>query len=160
MSKKRFTDGLESLFAESPEGPVRKEPAKKTASSKRGGKDKEDKTRSSGKDFSSDLASFLQEAFESSFEQQLSRGEPGKRSSGAARSSSTGLDALIRNTLEPASLKIDPNATRRLVVAFNESQLSKLKKIARLEKTVLKKIINEIVEDFISEYENSQGKIE
>ena len=50
-------------------------------------------------------------------------------------------------------MHIDPKATRRLVVTFKEEQLHKLKAIARKEKTYLKEIINEIVEDFIKEYE-------
>ena len=107
------------------------------------------------KDFTSDLQSFLHQAFEESFEEQLREEaqNAGKSSEKKSAASFTGLDALIRSTLEPASMAIDPKAMRRLVVTFNEAQLEKLRTIAKLEKTYLKKIINDIVEDFIKQYE-------
>lgn len=163
MSKKRFTEGLESLFS----GPGHENPPDERNAGRRetaADKDREKGKRpSSGKDFSSDLQSFLQEAFEESLEEQLSRkrqgAEPesgGRRRRGAL----SGLDALIRDTLEPASMEIDPEAKRRLVVIFREAQLQKLKTIARLEQTYLKEIINGIVEEFIEEYEKKKGRIE
>ena len=144
---------MESLFAETNEELRREEETQASQKKKREAR----KRSSSGKDFSSDLHSFLQDAFEESFEEQVSREssasitppEVKKR----RRKPLSGLDSLIRNTLEPSSMRIDPNSTRRLVVNFKEEQLQKLKSIARKEKTYLKEIINEIVEDFIREYE-------
>lgn len=161
MSKKRFIEGLDSLFADSED--TGRQPAKATpARSKKRGRKKEETepAKASGKDFSADLAAFLQEAFEESFEQQLGQqGEappaPKERPARSGKPAS-GLDALIRNTLEPAAVTIDPKATRRLVVTFREEQLQKLKSIARTEKTVLKKVINEIVEDYIRQYERER----
>ena len=158
MSKKRFIEGLDSLFADTSGEVDRKSaqasPARSTV---RGRKTEETTGKSSGKDFSSDLASFLQEAFEESFEQQMGReGSPSARET--PKTQQSGLDALIRNTLEPSSMTIDPRATRRLVVTFREEQLQKLKSIARTEKTVLKKIIHEIVEGYIRQYEQERNK--
>lgn len=158
MSKKRFIEGLDSLFADTPGEADRKSAQPPPArSKKRGRKTEETSGKSSGKDFSSDLASFLQEAFEESFEQQLGQERtPSTRE--APKPQRSGLDALIRNTLESSSITIDPKATRRLVVTFREEQLQKLKSIARTEKTVLKKIIHEIVEDYIRQYEREHEK--
>lgn len=117
---------------------------------------------SSAKSFTADLQSFLQEAFGESFERQMKEKQTSSAPAGKTASSGqapSGLDALIRNTLEPASFKLDPNATRRLVVTFRETQLQKLKNIAKLEKTYLKQIINEIVESYIDNYEKNKGRI-
>ncbi len=150
MAKKRFTEGLDSLFEET------------TSSGKprgRKGREEESSRRSGTKDFSSDLSSLLQEAFEESFEEQLQKKEAKKDQSKKPERPLTGLDALIRSTIEPASVTIDPKAKRRLVVSFHESQLAKLKNIARLEKTQLKRIINTLVEDYIEAYEDKKGKL-
>lgn len=123
---------------------------------------KKEKTgkKQAGKDFSSDLHAFLQDAFEESFEEKMNQGKQVPRKQPASKSrprpSRSGLDALIRNTLEPNTMRIDPHATRRLVVTFKEEQLDKLKYIARREKTFLKKIINEIVEEYIQHYEKKR----
>lgn len=162
MSKKRFIEGLDSLFADTAgEADHKSAQTSPARSNKRGRKAEEASGKSSGKDFSSDLASFLQEAFEESFEQQMGQeGAPSSREprKTPAKTRRGGLDALIRNTLEPSSITIDPQATRRLVVTFREEQLQKLKSIARTEKTVLKKIIHEIVEDYIRQYEQEHEK--
>jgi dTDP-4-dehydrorhamnose reductase len=43
---------------------------------------------------------------------------------------------------------------------FDESKLNKLKSIARMERSYLKDIIDEIVEEFIKEYEVQKGLID
>jgi len=142
------------LFADTSDKAEEKEQTRAASRKKKTGK------APSGKDFSSDLHAFLQEAFEESFQEKINREkpEPTKESKSKSRrqSSSSGLDALIRNTLEPSTMRIDPNSTRRLVVTFKEEQLDKLKTIARQEKTFLKKIIGEIVEGYIQQYEKKQ----
>ncbi len=158
MSKKRFTEGLESLFDDSSRD---WSPKERRSSSPEKEKESQESTKaSSGKSFAADLQSFLQEAFEESFERQLKEKEKSSRSSDktATAKPATGLDALIRNTLEPATYQVDPNATRKLVVTFRENQLQKLKSIAKLEKTYLKQIINDIVESFIEDYEKKQDR--
>lgn len=147
---------MESLFADTSEELGRKEET--LASPPKRKKRETSKRSSSGKDFSSDLQSFLQDAFEESFEEQVSRDSSASTTSPEVkkrrRKPLSGLDSLIRNTLEQSSMRIDPKSTRRLVVTFKEDQLQKLKTIARKEKTYLKEIINEIVEEFIKEYED------
>ena len=154
MAKKRFTEGLDSLF----------EDATPPRNSKRGrpSSDKEPRKRASGKDFSSDLSSFFQEAFEESFEAQVRK----KQDPDAAGQETeqeparlSGLDTLIRNTLKTASVTIDPKSNRRIVVSFPEDKLAKLKSIARIEKTRLKQVINAIVEEYIKEYERDKGEL-
>jgi len=118
--------------------------------------------RSSGKKFSDDLHVFLQEAFEDSFERfsdpnyQREDHGPRKRS----LKPMAGLDAILRSTVDSSSFRMGSGGTRRLTLVFDETKLSKLKSIARLERSMLKDIIDEIVENFIKEYEIKKGILE
>jgi hypothetical protein len=57
-------------------------------------------------------------------------------------------------------MRLGPGNTRRLTLVFDESKLNKLKSIARMERSYLKDIIDEIVEGFIKEYEVKKGVLE
>jgi hypothetical protein len=57
-------------------------------------------------------------------------------------------------------MRLGPGNTRRLTLVFDESKLNKLKSIARMERSYLKDIIDEIVESFIKEYEGKKGNLE
>jgi hypothetical protein len=70
-----------------------------------------------------------------------------------------GLDALIRSTVEPQKVEFRGNAIKQLTLTFDEEKIQKLKKIARTEKKYLRKVINDIVEEYIKEYEEKKGKI-
>ncbi len=165
MSKKNFTDGLESLLTEAPEQD-RFLSEKPPSGSKSSGKKEAGQRRSTGsKNFTSNLQSFLQDTFEESFEERLQQLEkrettPNKEIKKRSRKPLSGLDALIRQTIEPSSVRVAAQATRRLVVAFDEQQLQKLRQIAKLEKTYLKKIIVDLVEDYINTYETQKGDLD
>jgi len=173
MSKKRFTDGLESLIeGESsdstarvkelllfPEMATEQRPASKTKISKK--KEK----RPTQKGFAAELQSFLTEAFEESFEAQMSVLErdldvpqQGKSSFTPKRRPPGGLDALIRSTLEPDSMSVVDYPVRRIVLTFDEEKIEKLQHIAQLKKTVMKDMISEIVSNFIQTYEKKKHK--
>jgi hypothetical protein len=170
MSKKKFTAGMESLFKDTPDEFVEvgqdtlseeenKKKKPKKANVKEGGKRK-----SSGKDFTDDLQAFLKEAFQESFEQQMSQERKAKRSldlniQKRSKKPVGGLDALIRSTVEPQKVEFRGNAIKQLTLTFDEEKIQKLKKIARTEKKYLRKVINDIVEEYIKEYEEKKGKI-
>jgi hypothetical protein len=111
--------------------------------------------KAQGKRFTDDLQAFLMEAFEESFERQMQQvpaeAEIKKRSSKTME----GLDALIRSTVEP-KVQFDQHATRRLTLQFDERKLEKLKTIARMEKTLLRDIIDGIVEEYIARWEKQK----
>ena len=121
-------------------------------------KRQESKNRvSHGKNFASDLESFLEETFEESFEAHL-QAEPSAAEVEAqikkrSRRPLSGLDALIRSTVEPSSMEMHELPTRRVTLVFDKNKLDKLKTIARVERTYLKDIIDDIVEDFLRTYE-------
>jgi hypothetical protein len=159
VAKKRFTVGLESLFEEPEEKKTEgkelllfhleeRKPVKVSKKSK----------KKVSKNFTDDIQSFLKEAFEDSFaEQSATQQEKPRKTSQPPkkrrRKPLSGLDSLIRKTVEPRSMDLQEKPTRRLTITFDNQKLKKLKDIARLEKTYLKDIIDEIVGDFIKEYE-------
>lgn len=71
-----------------------------------------------------------------------------------------GLDLLIRSTVEPVAVTDADTHTRRVTLLFDPKKLEKLKTIAKLERTYLKNIMDELVQDFIQHYEKQKGKLE
>jgi hypothetical protein len=170
MSKKKFTAGMESLFKDTPDEFVEvdqnrlSEEEDKKKKPKKANVKEDGKRKSSGKDFTDDLQAFLKEAFQESFEQQMSQERKAKRSldlniQKRSKKPVGGLDALIRSTVEPQKVEFRGNAIKQLTLTFDEEKIQKLKKIARTEKKYLRKVINDIVEEYIREYEEKKGKI-
>lgn len=164
MAKKRFTVGLESLFEDPNEDKTAGKdlllfPVEKTKKNKPAKKIK----KTHNKTFTADLQSFLKEAFEDSFEEQTSSQQDDfqqeKGTKKRRRKPLSGLDSLIRKTVEPKSMDLLEKPTRRLTLSFDHQKLEKLKSIARLEKTYLKNIIDEIVGEFIEEYEQKKKNL-
>ena len=169
MSKKKFTDGLESLFSSDSQdvsgkgtaflGTPTDEVATAPAKAKR--------RSSSRKNFTTDLDTLLEEALQESFEEKMAQREK-EKAAGAEKSKyqnqgrrpMTGLDVLIRRTVESGGISEDRKSeVKRLTVTFDKKKIIKLKKIARLEKAYLKDILGELVEEYIKEYEKDKGTI-
>jgi hypothetical protein len=165
MSKKRFTDGLESLLSMPAEDAALQRNAllSSESSSGQGSSPTVDippaeSKKVQGKRFTDDLQAFLMEAFEESFDRQMQHDRSQAAEPDIKKRSSKpmdGLDALIRSTVEP-KMQLDNQATRRLILQFDERKLEKLKDIARMEKTLLRDIIDNIVEDYISRWEKQK----
>jgi len=179
MSKKRFTTGMEDLLHEasqtspvyiggSSKNPQNLTPLEGNTLSVEGiSLIGEQETmaplrRTHGKKFSNDLQTFLQEAFDDSFEKYSDPNYIHDDTSNKKRTLKpmAGLDAILRSTVDPKSMRLGPGNTRRLTLVFDESKLNKLKSIARMERSYLKDIIDEIVESFIKEYEGKKGNLE
>ncbi|NRA48471.1 MAG: hypothetical protein HRU12_05005, partial [Phaeodactylibacter sp.] len=108
MSKKRFTEGMESLFGSMDDQMGDNWMDAPKRSEKQDAEEEATKRSSSGKNFASDLQSFLQEAFDDSIERQLEERQkrdhavPAKPSvKKKRRRPMAGLDALIRSTVDP-----------------------------------------------------------
>lgn len=156
MSKKKFTDGLESLFGEVPKEVDQKGnfllfPVDQVV--EEASKEIE---KGATKNFSSDLDSFLKEAFDEAFDEnaeQTKSTKPTKKS----RKSLSGLDALIRSTIEPHSIDFDKKRnSRRITFLVDKEKLDTLKAIAKQEKAFLKDIISSIVEEYVAKYESEK----
>jgi len=165
MSKKRFTDGLESLLSMPAEDAALQRNALLSSESSSGQGisptvdiPPAESKKVQGKRFTDDLQAFLMEAFEESFDRQMQHDRSQAAEPEIKKRSSKpmdGLDALIRSTVEP-KMKLDHLATRRLTLQFDERKLEKLKDIARMEKTLLRDIIDNIVGDYISRWEKQK----
>ncbi|MBP7184468.1 MAG: hypothetical protein KBA06_03090 [Saprospiraceae bacterium] len=120
-----------------------------------------------GKSFTSDLDTLLEEALVDSIEEKLdfnsNRGERLSSQLNIPKKAVTisGLDALIRRTVENVGNDFHRGTSKqtRVTFTFEKSLVSKLKVIARNEKSYLKDIINQIVEGYISSYESKKGTL-
>lgn len=164
MAKKRFTDDFDSLFGDpwedSSDQPKDSQQAK-PAQAEQVEQAEDAKKKSSGKQFTDSLQSFLAETFEASFERQMAEAEKGKsqpkKKSSRPRRRRSSLDMLIRSTVEPSKVEIEDRPKRRITLTFEPQKLEKLRNIAKVERAMLKDIINEIVGDYIRKYENEKG---
>lgn len=155
MSKKKFTDGLDSLFGDAPtdidqQGNFLLFPVDKEVENAR-----KDLEKGSTKNFASDLDSFLKEAFEEAFEDATEQSSATKTPKKTKRSkkSLSGLDALIRSTIEPHDITFDKKNAKRITFLVDKDKLDKLKEIAKKEKAFLKDVISSIVEEYVANYQ-------
>lgn len=164
MSRKKFTDNIGHLFGEDDSDILSEESVLISAKSAIDKKRTPQSSRSSqGKHFADDLESFLKEAFEESYETQTqgeTRAAVDTQIKKRNRRPMGGLDLLIRSTLEPVTAADSDAHTRRVTLLFDPKKLEKLKTIARLERTYLKDIMDELVLEFIQEYEKKKGVVE
>lgn len=181
MSKKTLKDGLESLFGMTPasveeetafmgdnvlpEGKkVRKSPQRKSSDTR---------SRSgSSKSFTADLESLFQTVVKESVAEEKKKAAREKQRSLGTPQSDTGapekfrrpmggLDALIRQTVEPNKEEIKraavPKEKKRVTFVFDKKKLLKLKTIAKLEKAYLKDIIGGLISEYLEEYDIDQS---
>ena len=154
MSKKKFTEGLDSLFGEVPQDvnqqgnftlfPVDKNPVP-------------DEDKGPSKNFTSDLDSFLKEAFQEAFEESQEQARKPKASKKSKKSLS-GLDALIRSTIEPSEITFDKKNAKRITFLIDKEKLETLRAIAKQEKAYIKDVISNIVEEYVSKYQSDKTK--
>ena len=116
--------------------------------------------RRTSKNFTSDLDSLFQEAFTEAVEEKLDKM---KRDSGlqdpfaaderAYKKPLSGLDALIRQTVDASLASLDHAAVKRLTILFENQKIEKLKNIAKQERSFVKDLVSGVLSDFIENYE-------
>lgn len=160
MSKKKFSEGLDDLFSDTHagHGDFYGGDAVATRAQER---------RPAHKNFMSGLDALLQEALEESLEkyeagQQDASAPSGKSKSGstasAYRAPVSGLDALIRQTVDIQDITTDEvSGKKRLTVAVDKTKLEKLKAIARLENAFMKDLLVSLIDEYIEEYRQQKG---
>ena len=86
-------------------------------------------------------------------------GQP-RQGQGSSRRPKGGIDSLIQGTIVKDQLELGrKDASERLTLVFDKTHVSKLKSIARLEKTYLKNIVTELIQEFIRTYESEHGQL-
>ncbi len=162
MSKKRFKEGLESLFEESvaTETFQRKNPLLKDSS-----KSTEKKSgKNSGKSFANQFDELFENQATEKIVEEVEKTK--KRSIKQAKKQlpkaveqekqRLGIDALFRKTMESKKIEIPvPSGQKRVTFTFDQELLTKLKSIARVEKTYIREVIAEAVQQFIQSYEET-----
>ena len=156
MSKKKFSEGLDDLFNDQPveesawghssDMPVRERKA-------------------SSKNFMDDLDDLFSQAFQEGGFDQLDAELPSastpsskSKSSTAQRSPLTGLDALIRQTIDVQEINSDEaSGKKRLTVAIDKAKLLQLKTIARIENAYLKDIMVQLIDEYLQKYQANKG---
>lgn len=180
MSKKTLKDGLESLFGMPPTSieeetafmgdNVLPEGKKARKSSQRKSSDTRRRSGSS-KSFTANLESLFQTVVQESVAEEKKKAIRKKqRSLGTSQSDTaapeksrrpmSGLDALIRQTVEPNKEEIKraavPKEKKRVTFVFDKKKLLKLKTVAKLEKAYLKDIIGGLISEYLEEYDIDQ----
>lgn len=161
MSKKRFSEGLDDLFSDTHSGHGALFGGGDTVAAR------PPERKSAHKNFMSDLDALLHEALEESLEKyeanQPDSATPSGKSKTAtgasvSRNQVSGLDALIRQTIDVQEITTDENSgKKRLTVAVDKSKLDKFKTIARLENAYMKDLLVSLIDGYIEEYTNQKG---
>lgn len=157
MAKKKFTSGLESVFGDTSEAYV---PGADVLSplKKKGRKTKTKKARrSTSKNFTSDLDSLFESALDDAVVESRSD-TTGRRAKAfkkrMKKPSITGLDALIRSTVEDNYEEFVPKELKRVTFTTRKEYVLKLKQIARQENKYIKDILGKLLEGYLKEYES------
>lgn len=161
MSKKKFSDGLDDLLNDHYSEQILIE-SRHASDVGPGAARIERKTHS--KNFISDLDTLLQDALDESREKQESRQSDvntagkSKASNTAYRAPLTGLDALIRQTIDVREITTDEaTGKKRVTVAVEKQKLEKLKSIARMENAFMKDILVQLIDEYIQVYQKNKG---
>ena len=159
MSKKKFSSGLDELFADLHDSSAGGAVSEMTV------RHRPDRKTPSVKSFAGDLDALLQDAMEDSLNRL---DEKENAADGTAKTKSkktghpqhafTGLDALIRQTIDVQEFtQEESTGIRRLTVAVDRTKLDKLKTIARLENAFLKDLLSGLIDGYIQEYTAQKG---
>ena len=150
MAKKKFKLGLGDLLDNAMDNDTPKtEPKKQTRKTTKRTTSKKKTTKS----FSTNLDDLFQEAIEESVQENAQKIKTKKRTISKRKKPMFGLDALIRETVETSKVEITPTNTERVTFVFDENKISKLKQLARLKKSYVKDIVNEIISEYLDENE-------
>lgn len=150
MSKKKFSNGLDSIFETSKVQEVTENEAVATTGSDTEVVEKPTVSKKSSKKFTSDLSSL----FEDSFNDPKSYVENTNTHSNFRKvpiRTLSGLDVLIRETVEQSSIEFNDVLTKkRITFTIDNEKLESLKQLAKKKNVFLKDIISEIVTNYLT----------
>ncbi len=164
LNKKKFTAGLESVFMETTEAfehetvGIVDEPTKRKAKAQKVARIK---PRGNNKDFTSDLDTLLELALSESdnnYSEQQTEAKGSFKRSNKGLPSITGLDALIRQTVDVKTIDRtnSKKPTKRVTFTLDKEKLQRLKQIARIENAYLKDILSGLITDYIEQFEGDE----
>jgi len=150
VSKKKFSNGLDSIFETSKQKEVFENETVVTSDNHTEVIEKPIVTRKSSKKFTSDLSSL----FEDSFNDPKSYIENTNAHNNFRKvpiRTLSGLDVLIRETVEQSSIEFNDVLTKkRITFTIENDKLESLKQLAKKKNIFLKDVISEIVTNYLS----------
>lgn len=156
MSKKKFSEGLDELLSDQ---------SIETSTDWGYASDSPTRERKTGsKNFMDDLDDLFHQALDERFEQleaeppTASTPRTKSKSTIAQRSSMSGLDGLIRQTIDIQEITADEaSGKKRVTVAIEKAKLLQLKTIARIENAYLKDIMVQLIDEYLEKYQANKG---
>jgi hypothetical protein len=170
VSKKKFSSGLDSLFDSQDDiqdAVVETTPSvfEEQNANVRIGSSSVVTRRASSKNFTSDLDSLFSEAFTDAVEEKVEKlrrasgiDDPFEDNRRAYKQPLSGLDALIRSTIDTSLAGYEHAAVKRLTIFFENYKIDKLKSIAKSERSFVKDLVNGVLTEYINEYEKRTSK--
>lgn len=170
---KGFKAGLEQLWMDAMQEednaqPISPVPKSKPKPAPKAKKKTAKRTRSTtSKSFTDDLSSLFNDSIMESVQERVKQikeqPKPTKKSTSARKQKAradkpTGLDILIRRTVESSKVNISSEPKRRITFLFEEEKITRLKSIANARQAYIKDIIGDIVSEFINDYEKKEQK--
>lgn len=155
MSKKKFSDGLDSIFSD-----IHEEPMATTYVLKDSPKvDVEERNsrmeRKGGKNFSSNMDDVIMKSFVTNGENKNKEEDDNSNIRYShvkkQRTPLTGIDGLFSRSIEYGDL--DSDTKKRIVLILENKKVDRLKAIAKKEDLFLKDIITQSVSSFIENYD-------
>ena len=159
MSKKKFTDGLESIFHDNNEQPFQEDSPLFTYEA-RSARPAEEIT---SPDHNGGYRSYDEAEEEEETPEEVTpdaTNHEDAKSSKTPNRPLTGLDLLIRKTTEESPQSLHPKANQRKVpLIFDKVLLKKLKLIARMQKTHFRELISALLHNYVERYEREKGPL-
>jgi hypothetical protein len=168
VAKKKFTSDFDSIFDSSHAEPVKitnediaadlpPAPAESPVSNK----------KATMKSFTSDLDALFRDAMAEAVEERVTKikrsvgieDDPFEESARQFKKPLSGLDALIRQTMDTSLAGMEHAAVKRITLLFESAKIDKLKNIAKLERAFMKDLVQSVISEFIVDYEKRKGAI-
>jgi hypothetical protein len=119
------------------------------------------------KNFTSDLDALFRDAMTEAVEERVTKikrsvgieDDPFEESARLFKKPLSGLDALIRQTMDTSLAGMEHAAVKRITLLFESAKIDKLKNIAKLERAFMKDLVQGVISEFIVDYEKRKGAI-
>jgi hypothetical protein len=165
MSKKTFSSGLDSLFDSPRDEQVIAEKAPPPSVSEIEAEVKAVvMKRTTTKNFTSDLDSLFNEAFTEALEEKAGKlhrssgmDDPFAPKQSEYKKPLSGLDALIRSTVDTSLMGLEHAPIKRFTIMFENKKIERLKNIAKQERAFVKDLVGDVLTEFINNYEKQHN---
>ena len=169
MSKKRFASGLDSLF-DNPRDEQEFEDVKAGKAPPPSVSELEAEVkavvmkRTTTKNFTSDLDSLFNYAFTEALEEKVDKlrrdsgiDDPFESKRDNYKRPLSGLDALIRSTIDTSLMGLEHAPIKRFTIMFENKKIEQLKNIAKQERAFVKDLVGDVLTEFIKNYEQQHN---